>query len=139
MYHKDWFKLRYELIRDYPGCPFDKGSILEAFEFEGKIKLYNDSSILPNHFKDHFRLLRWWEHRTLEQLSSIKYAKVVSGSNYYVSGDVVEVLLIMYNNAAIVGGKNSILFNLNGHFFVASQIEPATKEDHEKWVVKNRT
>jgi hypothetical protein len=36
----------------------------------------------PNYFKDHFRLLMWQEHRTIEQLKTIKYAKVVSGSNY---------------------------------------------------------
>lgn len=136
MYHKHWFKLRYELTRDYPRRIADVGEILDAYEFEGDITLDKCKSINPNHFKDHFRLLRWWEHRTIEQLLSIKYAKVVSGSNYYGVGDIVEVLNVMFNNPTIVGGANSIMFNLKGHFFIASQIEPATKEEHDKFWAK---
>jgi hypothetical protein len=82
MHHSDWFKLRYEFIREYPKCPFSVGSILYAFEFEGKVTLDIDKLTNPNYFKDHFRLLMWQEHRTIEQLKTIKYAKVVSGSNY---------------------------------------------------------
>lgn len=133
MNHSDWFKLRYELTRDFPGCPFDVGMILEASNFEGKVTLYMDNSIYPDRFKDHFRLLRWWEHRTIEQFLTIKYMKVVSGSNYYTGGDIVEVLCVMYNNPTIVGGRDTTLFNLKGHFFVATQVEPATEEEYIKW------
>ena len=133
MYHKHWFKLRYELTRDYPGCAFYVGSIIEANEFEGNITLDEDNSINPNHFKDHFRLLRWWEHRTIEQLLSIKYAKIVSGSSYYGVGDIVEVIDVWYNNERLIGGRNTILFDLKGHHFLASQLEPATKEEHDKF------
>lgn len=141
MYHLDWFKLRYELIRTYPKCNFDVGRILDAYNFEGKITLDDDKSINPNHYKEHFKKLRWWEHRTIEQLLTIEYAKIVSGSNYYVIGDVVEVTDIWYNHDKYVGGKNNILFNLNGHHFIASQIEPATKEEHDKFweTQKNKT
>lgn len=135
----NWFKLRYELIRYYPGCPFDVGAIVEASEFEGKIRLYEDSSIFPNQFKDHFKLLRWWEHRTIEQLLSLEYMKIVSGSNYYIKGDIVEVSAIHYNDASFVGGRNNILFDLKGHHFIVSQLEPATKDEYEKWLAKNKT
>lgn len=136
MYHSYWFKLRYELTRDYPNRLLDIGSIQDAFEFEGKVTLDKDKSIDPRCYPDHFKLLRWWEHRTIEQLISIKYAKVVSGSNYYGVGDVVNVIDVMYNNPTITGGKDCILFNLSGHFFTASQVEPATKQEYEKFKSK---
>lgn len=131
MHHSDWFKLRYISTRDYPNRMHDIGSILDAYEFEGKITLDEYLSINPKGYPDHFKLLRWWEHRTIEQLLTIKYAKVVAGSNYYCVGDIVEVIDFMYNNPTIVGGKDSLLFNLKGHHFVASQLEPATKKEHD--------
>lgn len=130
MYHSDWFKLRYELTRDYPKRLFDVGSILDAYEFEGKITLDKDNSINPEHFKDHFRKLRWWQHRTIEQLLTIEYAKVIDGSNYYVKGDIVEVKEMRYNDKSLTGGRDTILFSLNGHHFPASQIEPATEKEY---------
>lgn len=139
MYHKDWFRLRYELTTNYPNSIFDVGSILEAFESDGRIKLHRDSSINPDNYKDHFRKLRWWEHRTIEQLLTIKYAKIVSGSDYYGVGDIVEVENIWYNNDRYVGGKNNLLFDLKGHHFIASQIEPATKQEHDKFWENERS
>ena len=133
MHHSDWFKLRYELTRDYPNRLFDIGSIQDAYEFEGKVTLDKDKSINPRCYPDHFKLLRWWEHRTIEQLLMIKYMKIVAGGNYYVIGDIVPVLCFMYNNPTIVGGMDALLFNLSGHFFVASQVVPATKEEYEKF------
>lgn len=131
---------RFELIKDYPNCPFCIGDVLDAYEFEGSTYIKTgDNKIYPKQFPDNFKSLRWWEHRTIEQLASIKYAKVVSDpSNYYVKGDIVEVLSFCYNNDRLVGGKNDILFNLKGHHFTASQLEPATKEEHDKfWAKEN--
>lgn len=65
--------------------------------------------------------------------------KVISGSSYYGIGDIVEVLCFMYNNATIVGGKDNILFNLKGHFFNITQLQPATKEEHDNFWDKNKT
>lgn len=127
---------RFEFTKDYPGAPFSVGDILNAYEFEGKIYIDEGrQKIYPISYPDNFKKLRWWEHRTIEQLASIKYAKVVSAgpSNYYVKGDIVEVLSFCYNNDRLVGGKNDILFNLKGHHFTASQLEPATKEEHDKF------
>lgn len=138
MYHNHWFRLRYELTRDYPGRMADVGDVLDAYEFEGNVTLDKYKSINPNHFKDHFRKLRWWEHRTIEQLLTIKYAKVISGTNYYGVGDIVEVENMFFNNVKYVGGKNSILFDLKGHHFLASQIEPATKKEHDEFWEKEK-
>ncbi len=134
MYHLDWFRLRFELTRDYPNRIFDIGSILDAYEFEGKVTLDKDKSIHPRHYKDHFRELRWWEHRTIEQLNSIKYMKIVGDkTSYYGKGDIVEVIAMHYNDASFVGGRDNILFSLKGHLFSPAHLEPATKDEHDEF------
>lgn len=135
---KDFMNRRFVLIKKYPSCPFDLGEVLAANEYEGitYIKYGEKGNIHPLDYKDHFRELKWHEHRTIEQLKSITYAKVVDGSNYYGIGDIVEVIDMFYNNPKFVNGKDSIMFNLNGHWFTASEINPATKEDHTKFWAK---
>jgi hypothetical protein len=130
---KDFMYPRYEVIVGYPGCPFTVGSIQDASEFEGDEYISASPKVYPKRYPLHFRKLRWWEHRTIEQLLSIKYAKVVSGSSYYGVGDIVEVINMWFNNDKYVGGRNNILFDLKGHHFIASQLEPATKEEHDKF------
>lgn len=136
---KDFFKPRFKLTRGYPGCPFQVGDILDAFEFEGETTIRVASGnykVFPLQFSDHFKKLRWHDHRTIEQLSSIKYMKVVSSGQYYCVGDIVEVLEMHYNYKSLVGGSGNVLFNLKGHYFIASQLEPATKEEHDKFCNK---
>lgn len=134
---KDFLRHRYEFIKDYPDAPFIVGDILDAYEHEGRIYLHDNAKLEPKLFPDNFKKLRWWEHRTIEQLKSIQYAKIVSGSSYYGVGDIVEVVNMWFNNNKYVGGKNNILFDLNGHHFIASQLEPTTKEEHDKFWAKN--
>lgn len=134
---KEFLDHRFIFIKDYPDSPFVVGEILSGYESDGKIYLHQKAKLEPKQFLDNFSKLRWWEHRTIEQLKSIKYAKVVSGSNYYVVGDIVEVTEFYFNNAALVGGRNNILFNLKGHHFLASQLEPTTKEEHDKFWENN--
>jgi hypothetical protein len=135
---KDFMYPRYEVIERYPGCPFNVGSIQDANEFEGKEYLSAATKVYPSEFPLNFKKLRWWEHRTIEQLTSIEYMKVVSGSNYYGVGDIVEVIDIHYNDSKWVNGKDNILFNLKGHYFRASELEPSTKEEHDKFWNKNK-
>lgn len=138
MYHSDWFKLRYEVLCDYPKRFFDIGEVLEAYEFEGKTSLDRDKSINPTIYPAHFKKLRWWEHRTIEQFRTIKYMKIISGSNYYVKGDIEEVTSFHYNETSLVGGKNNILFSIRGHYFIASQLEPSTEDAFEKFIALNK-
>lgn len=139
----DFFKLRFELIIKYPGSPFQVGDVLDAYEFEGETYIRVDSvnyKIFPLQFPDHFRKLRWHDHRTLEQLLSIKYMKIISGeSNYYLVGDIVEVTEMCYNNKGLVGGRGSILYKLKDHYFNITQLQPATKEEHDKFWDKNKS
>lgn len=135
----DFMRPRVEFIKDYPDAPFRLGDILSCYEHEGKTYLHDQAKLEPALFPFNFRKLRWYDHRTLEQLLSIKYMKVISGSDYYGVGDVVEVLHFMYNNATYVGGRDSILFNLKGHFFNITQLQPVTKEEHDQFWDKNKS
>lgn len=135
----DFLKPRFEFIKDYPGAPFSVGSILDAYESDGRLYLYDANKLDPAEFPSNFRKLRWHDYRTIEQLKSIEYMKVISGSDYYGVGDIVEVLLFMYNNPTIVGGRDNILFNLKGHFFNVTQLQPATKEEHDKFWETQKT
>lgn len=133
-------ELRYELIQDYPGCQYGIGEILMGSYYNRQPILNKHTSINPDEFKNHFRKLHWSEHRTIEQLLSIKYMKIVGDkSSYYMPGDIVEVIGMIYNNATYEGGKNNILFNLNGHYFPVQQLEPATKEEHDNFWEKEKT
>lgn len=130
----DFLKPRFEFIKDYPGAPFMVGRILDAYESDGELYLHDAAKIEPAEFPFNFRKLRWHDHRTLEQLKSIKYMKIIGEEiHYYSKGDIVEVLEFMYNNATYVGGRDNILFNLKGHFFNITQLNPATKEEHDKF------
>ena len=136
---KDFMYQRVEVISDYPGSPFKLGDVLDVIECEGKEYISGHKSIYPKDYPLHFRKLRWHDHRTLEQLQSIKYMKIVSGDpSYYGKGDIVEVLEFMYNNATYVGGRDNILFNLKGHFFNITQLQPATKQEHDDFWDKNK-
>ena len=122
----EWLKPRYIVLLNYPKSPFIKGDIIDALECD----------INLSHFNNHFALLKWHQHRTIEQLRSIRYMKVVSRGNYYGIGDIVEVTDMRYNDTNLVGGKDSILFSLKGHYFSASQLEPATEDDYKKFKQK---
>jgi hypothetical protein len=67
---KDFLNRRYEFIKDYPDSPFIVGSVLDSYEHDGQIYLNDKAKLTPNLFRDNFRELRWWEHRTIEQLKS---------------------------------------------------------------------
>lgn len=130
---KDFLDPRFEFTKDYPNSPFNVGDILGSYEHDGILYLNTGDGVLqPRLFKDNFRELKWHEHRTIEQLKSIAYARVVSSGQYYIHGDIVPVVDVFYNRTELTGGSGNIIFNLSGHYFIASQINPATKEEYEK-------
>lgn len=130
---------RFEFIKDYPDAPFNVGDIISAYEHDGNLYLAAQGAIKPSQFPDNFRKLRWHDHRTLEQLLSIKYMKIVGDkSSYYIPGDIVPVIGMTYNNPSLVGGEDDILYNLKGHYFSVYQLEPATKQEHDDFWDKNK-
>jgi hypothetical protein len=120
---------RYIVKIEYPHSKFCKGDILDTYEHEGKTYLSGDGNLEPKMFPEHFELLPWYKHRTLEQLESIKYMKVISGSSYYVPGDIVQVDKLIFDATT----KEKIWFSLKGHTFPAQQLAPSTKEEHDKF------
>jgi hypothetical protein len=131
---EEFLKPRFIVILPWPNGSYERGQVCDVFESDGKLKLCGDSKIEPEKWLSHFRKAKWYEHRTIEQLTSIKYMRILEGkSNYYVPGDIVEVKGMTYNNPVLVNGEHNILFDLKGHHFPASQLEPATKQQYETW------
>lgn len=124
---QEFLQPRFLFILDYPGSEFCEGDVLQSFESDGRIYLSANAKLEPKKFPKHFKLLRWHDHRTIEELYTIKYMKVLSGSNYYVVGDIVEVIGVHYST------KQGLEFDLQGRMFFASQLEPATPEQYEKF------
>lgn len=132
---EDFLQPRFEFIKNYPNSPFNIGDILGSYEHDGILYLNTGDGVLqPRLFKDNFRELKWHEHRTIEQLNSIKYMKIVGDkTSYYGKGDIVEVIGMHYNDASFVGGRDNILFSLKGQLFSPAHLEPATKDEHDEF------
>jgi hypothetical protein len=81
----------------------------------------------PNLYPHLFKAIPWYAHRTIEELESVKYAKVIRTSNYWVPGDIVPVTKFFYEN------DKPLKFDLSGHQFYASNIEPSSEEEYKKF------
>lgn len=138
---EDFLSPRYEVLLKWPNSPYKVGEVLSAELYSVKTNelRIKGSDIDPLRYINHFRPLKWYEHRTIEQLLSIKYMKIVGDkSSYYGKGDIVEVIAMHYNDASFVGGRDNLLFNLKGHFFSPVNLEPATKKEHDEfWKKEN--
>lgn len=137
---EDFLSHRYEVLLKWPNSPYKVGDVLSAELYSVKTNelRIKGSDIDPLLYTSHFRPLKWHEHRTIEQLLSIKYMKIIDGSNYYVTGDIVEVTSVFYNDISYIGFKDKIGFSLKGHNFIASQLEPATKKEHDDFWEKEK-
>lgn len=130
---EDFLSPRCIVLLEWPNSPYKVGDVLslELYSCQTNELRIKGSDIDPLRYINHFRPLKWHEHRTIEQLLSIRYMKIIEGSNYYVTGDIVEVVSMFYNDPSYIGFKDKIGFSLKGHNFTASQLEPATKEEHD--------
>lgn len=128
-----FLKPRYILENLWPGCPYKVYDVLIQHESTGDLWIIQSSGHLvpevettPKKWSYLFRELKWWEHRTVEQLLSIRYARVVKYVGYWVVDDVVPVKDVSFEN-----GRISL--SLGGHEHPAECIVPATLKEYETW------
>ncbi len=130
-------KPRYKVIADYPDSKFKVGEILfvpnpkefpnwfqtnRRFNNEGRFEAVLEA--YPHIFKK----LEWWEHRTIEELKSIKYVKVIKYRGYWREGDVVPVY--SFEGGSIEKAKPTG-FNLKyKHFQPVFELLPGTEEEY---------
>lgn len=138
---EELLKPRFQVKAYWPDCPFTVGDILvpdfeepDQYVVEGrglKSPILNDS---PTRWPHLFKELKWHEHRTLEQLKSIRYMKVIEYEGYWLVGDIVPVRDIEFKNNGTLYG-----FRLNSHLHQVHKVVPATDAEYEAFKSKIST
>jgi hypothetical protein len=122
---------RFKVIADWPmNINFKVGEIVSNnlwfLFFLGQHEWHMKD--LPHLFKP----LAWWEHRTIEELQSVKFVKVIIYRGYWVVGDIVPVIRFEHGSigkATPTGyyiGRNYTGGN-GGHYQPIFELEPATE------------
>jgi len=125
---------RYIIESLYPGSQYYVGNIIELTKdgWDNWVYMYAEqdgyekkSQEFFYNYPNIFRLLEWWEHRTIEELLTIKYVKIVNYQRYYAIGDIVPIIGMQIQPLA---------FNLAGHqFHMANNVIPATEQEYTEF------
>jgi hypothetical protein len=124
---EELMKPRYKVIADYPGSTSPVGEIIELPSLKW---IYNENEPCGedyfNAWPRIFKKLEWWEGRTLDELKSLKFAKVTHYVNYWRVGDIVPV-----EGFALLDGMMPIGYNLEyKKFHPACYLVPATEAEY---------
>ena len=125
---------RYIIKNDYPGCPYEIGSILHV-DHEGELYSkecgYSQTAVrIMQHEADRFThligKLHWWEGRSTEDLT--EWVKNASGE------------VFMCHKIHPKGGKVLIenLF-VDQHYSYLEELLPATHEEYENYIKQQQT
>lgn len=133
---------RWILENLWPGCPYTVGDIFTQHESNSVLWMTNDGAAREidriEIFPYLFRKMAWYEMRTIEELSSLQYARVTRYVGYWRVDDVVPVLSTKFEN-----GKLSFLLGrkheTSGHNHPATHIVPATSSEYESWKEREAT
>jgi len=137
-----FLQTRYIIDIKYPECPYEEGTILY---YSGKSQFLNVNFYHPPFGKvtindPHespkiFKPVPWYKHRTIEELQSIKYVKVIKYVGYLRVGDVVPVTKVDID----LSKEQPISFTLlSDHIHPVDTVTPATREEHDIWLYKER-
>ena len=104
-------KPRFEVIAEYPRCPFKKGTILKLISdlklkdwYEDEEQTDMTKGIFIKPYPHLYKPLNWWEHRKVEDMPKKVVSLVVTGGK-----DKEEIITVdswdMSNFTGIVNGK----------------------------------
>lgn len=133
----NFLKPRYKVIADYPGNPYPIGAIgTTDSEYWAQSNYRLIISEAPDKYPHLFKKLEWWEHRTIEELKSVKYVKVITYRGYWRVGDIVPV------NSFEGGSMEKALptgYNLKyNHYQSIFELEPASQSEYESFINQNK-
>jgi hypothetical protein len=139
-----FLKPRWILENIWPDCPYKVNDVFEQHKDSDKLWVINcDNSRVGEIDKIQifpylFRKMTWYENRTLEELVSMQYARVIKYVGYWRVDDVVPVLSTKFED-----GKLSFLLGriheTSGHYHPATHIVPATQAEYEVWKEKENS
>lgn len=120
---------RFKCIGRYPHSQFIIGEIytdrmcceiLNPDNIEGCMYVFSGSK-----YPAIFKPLEWWQERTIEQLKTVKFVKVIEYEGYWRVGDIVEAEF-SYKDGKPYG------YNLRKtQFHPIYKVVPSTKEEYE--------
>lgn len=123
---EELLKPRYKVIADYPNSPHKVGELLYQSETTTSLTRYSDYPHL-------FKRLEWWEERTLDDMVSVKFVKVVNYVGYWRVGDIVPVEDYIINN----GKFHS--YNLKyGKYHQPKFLLPATEQEYQEYLTQTK-
>lgn len=124
---------RYLLVKDYPGCPYNLEEVL-----------YDKAGIKEPDFGKYphlFQPLQWWEKRGLDELTSVKFCKIIKSNGYWREGDILPVIGYDINDGGsypTFKGYRLKGYNTGPERYEKSQVEPASEEEFLKWKAENK-
>lgn len=95
---EELLKPRYKVIADYPKSIYKIGDILRVGGHSEDLLYCDHSGPRMRDYPHLFRKLEWWEERTLDDMVSVKFAKVIEYVGYWRVGDIVPVEDYIINN-----------------------------------------
>lgn len=125
---------RYTLIKDYPNCPYKIDEVL-----------YNKAGIKEPNFANYshlFQPLAWWEKRGLDELTSVRFCRIIKTNGYWREGDILPVIgydMRTEGPHPIFKGYRLRGYNTNPECYTKQQVEPATEEEFLKWKAINKS
>jgi hypothetical protein len=130
---------RYKVMVDYPSSCFFVGDILEMNgECAGTNKTesgcFARSIYRPERFSHIFKPLAWWEERTVDDMTQVRFVKVAKYVGYWVVGDVVPVTSFQISDQA----KFEKYVLQYTHPQTPDTVIPATEEQYFEWRKKER-
>lgn len=116
---------RYKVIASYPKTIFKPDEIISIHGMHGDIIFCDSTGPRYSDYPHLFKKLAWHEYRTLDELYSLKYAKVIIYTGYWIVGDIVPV------TKCNVIDKNNVEYILKYSQPVKiNTIEPASEQQY---------
>lgn len=113
---------RWKVVAPYPFSKHTVGDIIlehPAIVFDVKF------SEFPNIFK----AVDWWRHRTMEELFSVKYVKVIKSIGYYRAEDIAPVVAYEIDGNNPTPGFKAFVLKID-HTHTPDTVEPADENDY---------
>jgi hypothetical protein len=127
---QELLKPRYKVIADYPASEYPVGYIIESETFS-----IGDVDHNCYNYPHLFKRLEWWKNRTIEELESVKYVKVIKYRGYWLVGDIVHAKFeIKSEGRGLYTGYNIGRKPNYGHYQPIEELEPATEEEYLSFI-----
>lgn len=132
---------RYEVIGIWPGGDMIVGQIImQAIENETVWRVFDEQRWQtqtvhnPEKYPYLFKKLEWWQHRTIEQMNAIRYAKVTKYVGYWREGDIVPVR--RFEVGSIQRATPYGLILEYDHYHPVFNVTPATEQEYREFEKK---